>query len=143
MPIYNKNYIEFFYIFKKKGTYQTTIFAGFRAKNDYSYIVDYNLQCTEDFKPTANTPFSLPAIYRSDIVIIEPLFNIVKKGKTITFKFRCDNAEEIVITNNEWLTVKKNQDGIFEKTITVKTDQVHIGIKNGNSFTPTIVYEAN
>ena len=141
LPRYYKNYIEFFYIFKKKGTYKTTIFAGLRKTKSYSYIVDYNLQCTEDFKVTADTPFSLPEVYSNEIVIIEPIFNILKKGKKITFKCRCDDAEEICITNDEWLTVKKNEEGIFEKTITVKTNQVSIGKKSGNTFTPTICYE--
>ena len=141
LPRYYKNYIEFFYIFKKKGTYKTTIFAGLRKTKSYSYIVDYNLQCTEDFKVTADTPFSLPEVYSNEIVIIEPIFNILKKGKKVTFKCRCDDAEEICITNDEWLTVKKNEEGIFEKTITVKTNQVSIGKKSGNTFTPTICYE--
>ena len=143
MPLYNKNYIEFFYIFKGKGIYKTDIFASPKAQKSRAHIVTYYLECTEDFKQTASTPFSLPKIYENDVTIIEPLFNNLKKGKQVTLKFRCDDADEIIITNGEWLTVKKNQDGIFEKTITVKTDEVYVGKKNGNSFETSITYKVN
>ena len=143
IPIYNKDYIEFFYIFKKKGTYKTDIFASPKSQKKRNHIVEYMLECTEDFKITASTPFSLPTIYENDIIIIEPIFNVVKKGKKVTFKFRCDTAEEIIITNGEWITLKKNQDGIFETTLTIQTDSVHVGIKDrSNSFDTAISYKA-
>ena len=143
MTIYNKNYIDFFYIFKRKGIYRTDIFASPKTQKSRDHLVEYYLECTEDFKATANTPFSLPEVYESDITIIEPLFNNLKKGKKATLKFRCDIAEEIIITNGKWLTVKKNQDGIFEETITVNTDKVYVGIKDGDSFDTAIVYKVN
>ena len=143
MPIYNKNYIEFFYIFKKKGTYTTNIFASPKDPKIYKYIVDYKFECTEDFKTTESTPFSLPEIYDNDITIIEPKFNILKKGKKVTFKFRCDTAEELIITNDEWITLKKNKDGIFETTFSIKTSSVYVGVKNGDSFVTAISYEVN
>ena len=143
MPIYNKKYLEFFYIFKKKGTYRTYIFAGPKTQNIKNQLVEYYLECTEEFKPTASTPFSLPEIYGNDITIIEPLFNNLKKGKKATLKFRCDEEEEITVTNGEWLTVKKNQDDIFEITITVNTDKVYVGKKNGDKFDTHIVYKVN
>ena len=141
MPLYNKNYIEFFYIFKKKGTYKTDIFASLKSQDIKDHIVEYYLECTEDFKQTESTPFSLPDIYENDVTIIEPLFNNLKKGKKATLKFRADEADEIIITNGEWITVNKNQDGIFEKTITVKTNEVYVGKKNGNSFKTAIAYK--
>ena len=144
MPLYNKNYIEFFYIFKKKGTYLTDIFAAPSAQKTRPHIVEYKLECTEDFKSTQNTPFSLPTIYENDITIIEPIFNVLKKGKKVTFKFRCDTADEIIITNGEWITLKKNQDGIFETTLNIKTNSVYVGIKDGsNSFDTAITYTVN
>ena len=143
MPIYNKKYLEFFYIFKKKGTYRTYIFAGPKTQNIKNQLIEYYLECTEEFKPTASTPFSLPEIYGNDITIIEPLFNNLKKGKKATLKFRCDEEEEITVTNGEWLTVKKNQDDIFEITITVNTDKVYVGKKNGDKFDTHIVYKVN
>ena len=143
IPIYNKNYIEFFYIFKKKGTYKTDIFASPKAQKTRDHIVEYIFECTEDFKITPSTPFSLPQIYDNDITIIEPIFNIIKKDKKVNFKFRCDTADEIIITNGEWITLKKNKDGIFETTLTIKTDGVYVGVKDGNSFDTAITYKIN
>ena len=71
------------------------------------------------------------------------MFNNLKKGKKATLKFRCDEEEEITVTNGEWLTVKKNQDDIFEITITVNTDKVYVGVKEGDSFDTSIVYTVN
>ena len=71
------------------------------------------------------------------------MFNNLKKGKKATFKFRCDIAKEIIIKNGKWITVKKNQDDIFEETITVNTDKVYVGIKEGDSFDTAIVYKVN
>ena len=143
MPIYNKKYLEFFYIFKKKGTYRTDIYASPKTQKTKDKIIEYYLECTEEFKPTASTPFSLPEIYENDVTIIEPLINNLKKGKKATLKFRCDEAEVIIVTNGEWLTVKKNQDDIFEITITVNTDKVYVGKKNGDTFDTAIVYKVN
>ena len=140
MPLYNKNYIEFFYIFKKKGTYKTDIFASPKAQKTRNHIVEYYLECTEDFKQTESTPFSLPEIYENNITIIEPIFNNLKKGKKATLKFRADEIDEITITNEEWITVKKNQEGIFEKTITVKSNKVYVGKSTDNHFDTSIVY---
>ena len=49
-----------------------------------------------------------------------------------------------IITNGEWITLKKNQDGIFETTLNIKTDSVFVGIKDGNnSFDTAITYTVN
>ena len=85
----------------------------------------------------------MPQIYDNDITIIEPIFNIIKKDKKVNFKFRCDTADEIIITNGEWITLKKNKDGIFETTLTIKTDGVYVGVKDGNSFDTAITYKIN
>ena len=141
MPIYNNSYIEFFYIFKNRGTYKTDIFGGPKTQQRKTSLVTYFLESSEEFKSTPSTPFSLPEIYNSDVTIIEPLFNNLKKGKEATFKFRCNESDEIIITNGQWITVKKNENGIFEKTLTINTNSVYVGKKNGDSFTTAIVYD--
>ena len=68
----------------------------------------------------------------------------MKKGKKVTFKLKSEIADEIIITNKEWLTIKKNKDGIFETTITIKGDDIFIGRKTtDNAFTTSIVYKVN
>ena len=55
MTLYYKNYIEFFYIFKRKGTYKTDIFASPKNQKKRDHLVEYFLECAEEFKETANT----------------------------------------------------------------------------------------
>ena len=129
LVLYNKKYIDFFYIFKKKGKYKTNIYTDYKNIKSKSHVVTYYLDCEEDWKDSPETPFSLPKIYNNDIIIIEPIFNIMKKGKTVTLKMKSDITDEIIITNGNWLYIKKNKDGIFETTITVKTNEVVIGKK--------------
>ena len=50
MTLYYKNYIEFFYIFKRKGTYKTDIFASQKNQKKRDHLVEYRLECTEEFK---------------------------------------------------------------------------------------------
>ena len=142
--LYDKNYIDFFYIFKKKGTYQTTIFADYASKKMKAQMVTYFLECEEDYKETPNTPFNLPEIYNNDITIIEPIYNILKNGKKVTLKFKSDVTDEIIVTNGQWLTIKKNKDDIFETTIKVNTDKVFIGRKTKEEdFKTSITYKIN
>ena len=142
--LYNKKYIDFFFIFKKKGTYQTTIFADYESKKMKEHMVTYFLECEEDYKETPNTPFNLPETYNNDITIIEPIYNILKKGKKVSLKFKSDITDEIIVTNGQWLTIKKNKDGIFETTITVNTYEVFIGRKTKEKdFQTSITYKVN
>jgi len=142
--ITKEDHIEFFFMFKKKGTYKTELFAGNATEKSYSYMVTYFLKCEEDWKENPDTPFSLPDIYNDDITIIEPFYNIMKKGKKVTLKLKSDVTDEIIITNKDWLTIKKNKDGIFETTITVKAKEIFIGIKNAKGgVNASIIYKVN
>ena len=109
----------------KKGKYKTNIFAGYSSTT--SIMVSYFLDCEENWPN--GTAFNLPETYNSDIIIIEPLICNFKKGEKVKFKMKSDVTDEIIITNSDWLTIKKNKDGIFETTITVKTDEIFIGKK--------------
>lgn len=140
--LYEKKYFDFLCIFKKKGTYKVSIYADYKEKERKDHMVDFYLECEEDWKDSPSTPFNLPIIYGSDITIIEPVFNTLKKGEKVTLKCRSDVVDEIIVINEEWLTVKKNKEGIFETTITVNADEVYIGKKNGaNSFETSITYK--
>jgi len=144
LVLYNKKYIEYFYIFKKKGKYKTNIYANYKNIKLRSHVVTYYLECEEDWKDSEDTPFNLPKIYSNDITIIEPLFNIMKKGKKVTLKMKSDVTEEIIITNGKWLNIKKNKDGIFETTLIVDTDKIFIGRKtNEKDFSTSITYKVN
>lgn len=142
--LYDKNYIDFFYIFKKKGTYQTKLYADYASKREKTEMVTYYLECEEDYNETPTTPFNLPETYGNDITIISPIYNILKKGKKVTLKFKSDVTDEIIVTNGQWLTIKKNEDGIFETTITINTNEVFIGIQSKeNKFKTSLVYKVN
>ena len=61
-------------------------------------MVTYNLECEEYYKETSNTQINIPKIYNNDIIIIEPIYNILKKGKKVTLKFKSDITDEIMNT---------------------------------------------
>ena len=144
LVLYDKKYIEFLLLFKEKGTYQVKLYADYITKEKMAHLVTFYLECVEDYIETPTTPFRLPKVYKSDVTIIEPIYNILKKGEKVTLKFKSDVADEIIVTNNNWLYIKKNENGIFETTITVNTDQVFIGIKSGGKeFQTNIVYDVN
>ena len=140
LTLFNNNYIDIFYIFKRKGKYKTQIFADYKSNGDSKYLTTYILQCEEDWKTSANNQFGLPQIYNNDITIIEPILNNMKKGKKVTLKMKSDLFDEITISNRDYITVKKNEDGIFEKTITVNTNNVMVGILKDGIFTTYISY---
>ena len=54
-------------------------------------------------------------------------------GKEVTLKFKSDVVDEIIVTNGQWLYIKKNNEGIFEAKFTPATDEIFILKKNGNS----------
>ena len=81
--LYDKKYIDFLLLFKKKGTYEVEIFGDYQSKERKAHLVTFYLQCEEDYKATPKTPFSLPKVYGNEVTIIEPIYNILKKGEKI------------------------------------------------------------
>ena len=142
--IYGAEMILLLFIFKKIGTYKADIYADYRNIESKSFLVSYYFENEEEFEETPETPFSLPKIYNNDITIIEPVFNIMKKGEKVRIRMHSVITDEIIITNDKWLYIKKNERDFFEATITVNTDEIFIGRKTDEKdFLTSIIYEVN
>lgn len=116
----------------------------YRNIESKSFLVSYYFENEEEFEETPETPFSLPKIYNNDITIIEPVFNIMKKGEKVRIRMHSVVTDEIIITNDKWLYIKKNERDFFEATITVNTDEIFIGRKTDEKdFLTSIIYEVN
>ena len=50
---------------------------------------------------------------KEDLNVIEPLYDYLKQGQKVKFKIKA-NLEEIIIIDNEWHHLKKNEEGYFE-----------------------------
>ena len=57
-------------------------------------------------------------------------------GKEVTLKFKSNVTNEIIVTNSQWLSFKKNNDGIFFVFLTPKVDEIYI-LKKDKSDTGT------
>ena len=54
------------------------------------------------------------------INVFEPLYNNIKNGDVINFKIEAD-LDKIIIIDKKWIYLNKNNDGIFEKKITIES----------------------
>jgi len=81
-------------------------------------VLSYAINVEKD----AKFALSFPETYEGNnlINIIEPLYDNLKSGEKIKFKFKSD-IENIVISNGEEKEhLKKNENGFFEKEIVIK-----------------------
>ena len=106
--IKNNNRFIFYFGFneRKKFMINFRFFAGPSLINSIVYYADY--------KGEIDIPISEPDVFNKDIILIEPVFPVLKIGKEITLKFKSDVVEEITVSNNTDQNLKKNKDGIFE-----------------------------
>ena len=95
-------------------------------------IIDYIVKVEND----AKKEIYFPRIYdkAKNMNLIEPLYDNLKSGGKVKFKIKSD-LDTIIIIDNEWNYLEKNDNGFFEKEITIQTspgDNLVIGYKNDN-----------
>ena len=121
-------------IFNKKGKYKVIVFGNSeRGKSNNMDILEYIINVDENAEKELSFPHSYKG--KEDINIIEPLYNNLKSGEKVKFKIK-SNLEEIIIIDEKWNYLKKNDDGyfIFETNIqTAKGGFVTIGKKKPES----------
>ena len=119
-------YIFYFGFNENKKIYlEFKFYKNYNTINSIIYIVDYQGEI--------DIPFSSPESYDYDIILIDPIFPKLQIGKEVTLKFKSDTVNEIIAINEEWLYIKKNEDGIFEVKITPTVEELKILKKKENS----------
>ena len=110
--------IEIDCIFNKKGKYKIAFLGNKGDSIVHTSVLSYAINVEKD----AKFALSFPETYEGNnlINIIEPLYDNLKSGEKIKFKFKSD-IENIVISNGEEKEhLKKNENGFFEKEIVIK-----------------------
>ena len=119
-------------IFNKKGQYKIELFGNDTGDSKTSGIIDYIVKVENDAKKEIYFPRTY---YKAkNIYLIEPLYDNLKSGGKVKFKIKSD-LDTIIIIDKEWNYLEKNDNGFFEKEITIQTspgDNVVIGYKNDN-----------
>ena len=121
--------IEFDLIFNKKGKYKIELFGNNNEESTMHSILDYVVNVEKD----AKEQLSFPTIYSiaKNINLIEPLYDNLKSGEKVKFKIKSD-LETIIIIDEQWHYLKKNQNKIFEDEITIQSkpgSNVVVGMK--------------
>ena len=70
-----------------------------------------------------------------EVNVIEPLYDNLKSGEKVKFKIK-SKLDEIIIIDEEWHHLKKNESGFFELETKIKTkkgNNLIIGKKKGTN----------
>ena len=128
--------IEFDFIFNKKGRYKIKLFAnndkGKVTHNIMTYIVDVQKESINELK------FHYYYQEAKEIEIIEPIYDNIKSGQNVKFKIKTNlnDLDTIIIIDGQWHYLNKDEQGFFEKEITIQTPpgkNIIIGKRKDNS----------
>ena len=113
--------IEFDCLFNKKGRYKVELFANCDKGNVTHDIITYIVNVHNDSKNELKYPKAFSG--SEDIHIIEPIYDNLKSGQTVKFKFKTDSSEinTLIIIDKEWIYLNKDSNGYFEKEITIQS----------------------
>ena len=137
----NLSYINFYddkfdvhCIFNKKGKYKIQIFGNKeRGQKKNMDILEYVVNVENDAKEDLSFPMTYQG--EEDINIVEPKYNNLKSGEKVKFKIK-SNLKEIIIIDEQWYYLKKNEEGFFELETVIKSKKgktVVIGKKLPNN----------
>ena len=119
-------------IFNRKGKYKIELFGnndgGPKTYNIMVYIIIVENNVERELK--------FPSFYNESkqIRIFEPLYNNLKAGDKVKFKIK-SNLDKIIIADEEWYYLNKDENGFFEKEIIIKNNpgkKIIIGKENEN-----------
>ena len=129
-------------VFNKKGKYQITIFGNTKEINTNKGLLEYIVNVENDAQKELFYPFSYGAV--RDLYLIEPLYDNLKLGQKVKFKFKSDYFNTITIIDQEWNYLKKNNEGFFEKEIIIQSQSgqtISVCGNNNSSYTTLIQYK--
>ena len=118
-------------IFNKKGKYKVVIYGNNERGKSYEGMLKYIVNVQNN----AIKNLFFPTLYagKEDINVIEPLYDNLRSGEKVRFKIE-SILDEIIIFDEEWHYLKRNEQGYFELETIIKTKKgkkVSIGQKTG------------
>lgn len=129
-------------IFNKKGQYNVEIFGNNDGTTHHNQIMGYSVNVEKDAPKSLKYPHTYNG--SKEINIIEPLYDNLEFGKQAKFKIK-SNLDTIIIIDKEWHYLTKNEEGYFEKEITINKEvgeKVVVGKKGNNgSCSYLVTYE--
>ena len=119
-------------IFNKKGKYKVEIYGNTDRGKNFTDMLEYAVNVEND----AKKKLAFPEFYsgKEELNVIEPFYDNLKSGEKVKFKIK-SNLDEIIIIDEKWHRLKKNEEGFFETEIKIKTikgKNVIIGKKDGS-----------
>ena len=137
-----KDRFEVSAIFNKKGKYKVTIYGNNQRGKSNEGILEYAVNVENN----AKKHLKFPTFYagNEDINIIEPLYDNLKSGEKVKFKIE-SILDEIIIVDDEWHYLKRNEQGYFEFETIIKTKKgktVEI-VKKTDSGSYLTIFEYN
>ena len=93
-------------------------------------MIEYYPTCKQD----AVKELYFPIFYSdySEIEVINPLYDNLKSGDEINFIIKSNSLDEIIIIGDKFYYIKKDNEGIFERTVKIG-NKCDIGKKNSKN----------
>ena len=113
-----KDRFEVSAIFNKKGKYKVVIYGNNERGKSYEGMLKYAVNVENNAKKN----LKFPTFYagKEDINVIEPLYDNLKSGEKVKFKIE-STLNDIIIIDDEWHYLKRNEQGYFEFETIIKT----------------------
>jgi len=106
-------------IFNKKGKYKVAIYGNNDRGKNYFFVLEYAINVEND----AIKKLTFPTFYagKENINIIEPLYDNLRSGEKVKFKIESILNDIIIIDDDEWHYLKRNEQRYFEFETIIKT----------------------
>ena len=139
----NNGKAEIDFITNKKGEYKLRIYGGPTGSKSFPHLIDYIITNTKEVDYSG-----FPKVYNlyssSDMQIIEPLYNPLKKGTNVNFKIKTTTYDNLYVGNDgkNFVKLEKGSNGVFEKSVAITGNQVRISTLD-KSYKPIVEYTTN
>ena len=114
-----KDRFEINTIFWRKGKYKVEIYGKKVRGNYYLFMLEYAVNVEND--DLKNLDFPLFYAGKENINIIEPLYDDLRSGEKVKFKFESTLNDFVIIDDKEWHHLKRNAQGYFEFETIIKS----------------------
>ena len=122
-------------IFNKKGTYKIVFYKTIEKEEIKRKAISFTntkiidiISFIVELENDSKKEIFYPLYYKyNDIEVIEPVFDNLKSGEKIKFKFKSDCQIIYIYDGENYYNLYKNKEGFFEKEIIIKGKFLNIG----------------